>query len=670
MTLFNQFTLNSSAAEKPHSARHSISGLGCCGLLLSASVLSQIASADVAISQSIQPAHVAARQSTQAMAENGFVTLTFHDVRDDVAKIGDRDIYAISTEHLAQYFAWLKQSDWEAISLKDLQLARDNKKKLPAKAVLLTFDDGALSSYNRVFPLLKTYEIPAVFAIPTSWINGNTQDGYEAYGVGNLMNWEQMREMQRSGWVEFGSHSDDMHTGLVANPQLNTQPRAAARRYDPITQQFESDASYQQRVYQDLKRSKAVLDQELGIDTSAIFWPYGAVTQETSDLANQVGLPLYFSLGKKMSAAQDQVIHQRALIMENPTPEQIHELMLEFMNFEIAPYKQTKRILSVDLGELHSPSLQQSDEKLGLLLNRVHALQSNTLIFKALAADPSAKTGYVAYFPNRHIPMQQDLLNRAVWQSRTRIFNRTYAELPFSLASTQQVFADTVEDLVKNNASIEGLILDSGNALECGIHQTVLTPACQQSLDALLVATQRMKQKSSYYTNFSNNHQTAIKLELTQAQLAGLDALLTRMVQQVDFVYITLDPVQQPQVFAALLQYLKPLDEEKKKHLMISFKVKDDASSAEMKRYQKDYQSLKTLAVQKLAVDNYRFHNGKAIHQFFYPELSLNASPLTYRNPFKVENSTGQKAADQAEKSFEHQNVDKTNVLVPKEVQS
>ncbi len=580
---------------------------------------------------------------TGEQVENSFVTLTFHDVRDDVAKIGDRDIYAISTQNLAQYFAWLKASDWQAISMRDLQLARENKKKLPAKAVLLTFDDGALSSYTRVFPLLKTYEIPAVFAIPTSWINGNTQDGYEAYGEGNLMNWAQMREMQQSGWVEFGSHSDDMHTGLVANPQLNTQPRAAARGYDPITQQFETDAAYRQRVYQDLKRSKNILDRELGINATAIFWPYGAVTQESSDLAHQAGFTWSFSLGKKMSAAQDPVIHQRALIMENPTPEQIHELMVEFMSFEIAPYKQSKRILNVDLAALLSPSLAQSDEKLGLMLNRVHALQSNTLIFKAVSADPTSATGYVAYFPNRHLPMQQDLLNRAVWQSRTRIFNRTYAELPLSLAMTQQqVFAETVEDLVKNNASIEGLMLDGGDALACAIRQPTLSSDCEKSLDSLLLAIQSMKQKSRYYTNFSNNHQTAVKFDVGQTQLQGLDSLLTRMRQHTDFTYLTLDPVQQPRVFAALLQYLTQLDEERKKHLMISFKIKADATAAEMQQYQKDFQMLKTRAVQKLAVDNYGFENAQAIHQYLYSALSLNDSPLTYRDPFQDTQSAKQ----------------------------
>lgn len=121
-------------------------------------------------------------KNTTEIPDNLFVTITFHDVRDDVAREGDRDLYAISTKNLGRYFAWLKQEGWQTISLQDVWDARQKKKKLPKKSVLLTFDDGALSSYTRVFPLLKQYKYFAAFAIPTSWINGNTKDAYEAYG--------------------------------------------------------------------------------------------------------------------------------------------------------------------------------------------------------------------------------------------------------------------------------------------------------------------------------------------------------------------------------------------------------------------------------------------------------------------------------------------------------
>ena len=260
-----------------------------------------------------------------------FVTLTFHDVRDDVKKRGDRDVYAISTKNFAQFLAWIKTNGWQPIRLEDVWQARQLKKPLPEKAVLITVDDGALSGYTKIFPLLKLYQVPAVFAIPTSWINGNTQAAYEAYGSGNLMNWDQMREIQRSGLVEFVSHSDNLHHGILSNPQQNKQPAAITRLYDEKTKSYESDAAYKQRILADLKRSKQVLEKELGVESRAIFWPYGAASNETEDIAIEAGFPMSFSLGSVLTLADAEKTYQRALIMDNPTPEVIHEGMRDFL---------------------------------------------------------------------------------------------------------------------------------------------------------------------------------------------------------------------------------------------------------------------------------------------------------------------------------------------------
>ena len=43
------------------------------------------------------------KEDAELHTQGQFVTLTFHDVRDDVAVNGDRDSYAISSKNLAQF---------------------------------------------------------------------------------------------------------------------------------------------------------------------------------------------------------------------------------------------------------------------------------------------------------------------------------------------------------------------------------------------------------------------------------------------------------------------------------------------------------------------------------------------------------------------------------------
>ena len=52
--------------------------------------------------------------------------------------------------------------------------AENGKGTLPDNAVLLSFDDGYETMYNVVFPLLKAYNYPAVFAPVTGWLDTPT----------------------------------------------------------------------------------------------------------------------------------------------------------------------------------------------------------------------------------------------------------------------------------------------------------------------------------------------------------------------------------------------------------------------------------------------------------------------------------------------------------------
>lgn len=569
------------------------------------------------------------------LQDNQFVTLTFHDVRDDVAKRGDRDVYAISTKNLGQYLEWIQREGWHPIRLEDVWLARQGKKTLPNKALLLTFDDGALSSYNRVFPLLKQYKTPAVFAIPTSWINGNTKDAYEAYGKGNLMTWPQMREMVASGYAEFVSHSDNMHRGILANPQQNMQPAAITREYIEKQKRYETESEYQSRVVVDLKKSKQTLDRELGINSRAIFWPYGAVTTETEELAAQAGLPMSFSLGSVASLADSVKTYQRALIMDNPTPEMINQEMLEFLNYVRAPYKQRKSFLRFDLAEMQSANNEQFNQKLGQLLDKVDGLKTSTIILKAVSDSNGDGKIDVAYFPNRQLKMQQDMLNRVVWQSRTRISNRVYAELPLSLETEQKLDLSVLTaDLVKNNTSIEGLMLDTGSVLDCAVRQQKWDTTCEEKVQQVFQIKERTKDQAKYYANISNNYQTALKFKLDQTQLVGLKPLLDYTLDYADFIYVELDPIQQPKVFNAFLEQLKTFEDKEQQYLIASFDVPEQLTKQQVKQLKKNYQQLRSLGIQKVGVNNYSFNQAQSIHQNFYPELSLNSSPLSYRDPF------------------------------------
>ena len=151
-----------------------------------------------------------------AQRDERFVSVAFHDVVDFA---GDLDDDAVTVDRLIGFFEWLRANRWTAITLDDVEAARLGKKPLPARAILITFDDGYRSLYTRVFPLLLAYRIPA--RLPRSpacgWMRRWTRRCATATATcraRTFLSWEEAREMARSGFVEFASHSYNLHRGV------------------------------------------------------------------------------------------------------------------------------------------------------------------------------------------------------------------------------------------------------------------------------------------------------------------------------------------------------------------------------------------------------------------------------------------------------------------------
>lgn len=562
-----------------------------------------------------------------------FIALTFHDVRDDVKSSGDRDLYAVSTQNLAAFFEWINQNQWTPISLKNIQDAKQGKYKLPAKAVLLCFDDGALSSYNRVFPLLKLYKYHAVFAIPTSWINGNTKAGYAAYGDGNLMNWDQMREMQATGLVDFASHSDDMHKGILSNPQLNEKAAAIHPQYFPKLKRYESDDEYRTRVFNDLKRSKQVLDRELGQNTTAMIWPYGAVNGTAQDLAERAGFTQSFSLGRSaINHVQDES-YQRVLIFDNPKSEEIHQQVQNIERGGDDAILQQARMISFPMHQLQAENLEQSDVKLGELLNAMSALGNSHLSLDVMADQNADGVYETAYFPTQFVSKQYDLLSRVAWQAKSRVSQNVWVNLPVNPDPKQpNLVVNLSQDIAKHSPYLAGISLDAKKQLAClWDSPSDQSPECQQKLKKIEQLLYQIRQHTRPYESLSDQFLTALRLDLVETDAPALKNHFQKFLQGDHLLIIDVDRLRSPIAFSELIKQVQTLSETQKQRVMINMILPNTLNPQQAKSLNQDFAQLKKLGIRKLGVSPYRMTQSAAIHQYLYPSLSLNSSPVTYK---------------------------------------
>lgn len=374
--------------------------------------------------------------------------------------------YAVSSQQFELHLDWLQQNGYHFITVDQLIKASEGRYQLPSKPVLLTVDDGYQSFYQYAYPILKARKIPVVLSVVGSWLepkaNSMVQFGDDQLARNKLLSWTELKTMQDSGLVEIGSHSYNLHRGVIGNPQGNSEPAAITREYDAKTKTYESDKAYAARIYKDLKKNNSVLKAHGLRSPRVMVWPYGRYNMQTINIAKKLGMPIAISLDDgpdhiKKSLGQ----MNRILIEGNMTTDNLaQEIQNRQMN--LGDNNRPQKIMHVDLDYIYDPDLQQQEKNLGLLLDRIRAMKVNTIYLQAFS-DPDANgSADMVYFPNRYLPMRADLFNRVAWQiqSQTQV-GRVYAWMPL-LAWELPKNNPISQDLVVTQQSKTGEHLNMG----------------------------------------------------------------------------------------------------------------------------------------------------------------------------------------------------------------
>ncbi|MGB4101303.1 MAG: poly-beta-1,6-N-acetyl-D-glucosamine N-deacetylase PgaB [Alphaproteobacteria bacterium] len=357
-----------------------------------------------------------------------FLGLCYHDVEDADP---DQTYVGVTTAKLVEQFAWFRDNGFIPVSVDDILMARAGGKPLPEKAILLTFDDGYVSFYTRVYPLLKSYNYPAVLAVVDSWIDGggSAGDGMVDYAgvkmpASAFLKWDQIREMVKSGLVEVASHTHASHKGIVANPQGNLEPAIVSRIYNKNTKAYETDEEYSRRLRHDFTAAARKITHETGRAPRVMVWPYGQYNQFAIDAARAVGMPITMTLDDGFGTVGDLTAIPRYLINADPD---LQGFVIEMRDLRRIP---PMRAAMVDIDLVYSPDHEQLLKNLDALIARVYAMKVGTVFVKGYASDDNTGVTREVYFPNRHLPMRADLMNRVAWQLATRTGVKAYGVMP------------------------------------------------------------------------------------------------------------------------------------------------------------------------------------------------------------------------------------------------
>jgi biofilm PGA synthesis lipoprotein PgaB len=358
---------------------------------------------------------------TALAKEPRFLILNYHDILSAEEARQSLNKMDVGVEHLDEHLTWLKKNGYKIVSVQNILDAAVGKHALPDKAVLLTFDDGYLSFYTRVFPLLKKHRYPAMVALVGTWMDGNVT----AEEPGKpLLNWEQVREMVQSGLVEVASHSYDLHKGVNANPQASSQAAAVTRLYDDPMLVYETDEQYRERIYAALLKSAEFIFQHAGIRPRVMVWPYGEYNQIAVQASREAGMPMTMGLIDGANTLADISALRRLIMVDNPDVGQFAELVTGMRTGG------TLRVAHLDMDYLYDKDPEQTELNLDAVVQRIKDMHINTVYLQAYADPDGDGNADALYFPNRHLPIKQDLFSRVAWQLKTKARVSVYAWMP------------------------------------------------------------------------------------------------------------------------------------------------------------------------------------------------------------------------------------------------
>lgn len=339
-----------------------------------------------------------------------FLAIAYHDVVESREQLRSD---SVTLETLVNHFEWLVLNGYHPVSVNDLIAAREKETKLPAKPVLLCWDDSYKSFYRYVFPLLRAYKFPAVLAVVGSWKevdgDGKVQYGDNLVSGDIFMSWQQIREVAESGLVEIASHSMDLHSPRLADRYGDLLPAIITHVYDSETDEHETDEQMRSRVQDDLKANNDLIGKKIGRKVRVMVWPYGRYNQLAIDIAKSLDMSLSLTLDPIPGRVDALDVVGRKYPTLNLETRSFRD-SLQFRN-DPGP----KRFLRVAPEELLEDL--GKEERFGRFLERMKELKPGSVILEPVI---KSERGLEALFTNGIYTVKQDRLTRLIWHTSRR----------------------------------------------------------------------------------------------------------------------------------------------------------------------------------------------------------------------------------------------------------
>ncbi|MCY6370996.1 polysaccharide deacetylase family protein [Clostridium ganghwense] len=207
----------------------------------------------------------AAKTAPLTKREGGIPVLMYHSIgfeKDNPVRL--------PVKNLEKQMKYLKDNNYTTLSLDEVYDYFQNNKPIPEKSIVLTFDDGYLDNYTKLYAVMKKYEFKGTIFVITKAIN-NEKD---------YLTSKQLKELENNNL------SIESHTACHENL---------------------SELSYDKQL-KTLKNSKEFLEKTLNKKVKYIAYPYGKYNKDTLKAVKEAGYVMAFTTDGKWSDKSDGIL--------------------------------------------------------------------------------------------------------------------------------------------------------------------------------------------------------------------------------------------------------------------------------------------------------------------------------------------------------------------------
>ncbi len=202
--------------------------------------------------------------------------IMYHSIVDDTSRISD---YSVTPDMVESDLKYLSENGYEAVFAEDV-IKYVNGGSLPEKPVLITADDGFYNNITYLLPLLEKYNMKAVVSI-VGYYTETIAEADPHIPTYSYLTWEDITELNSSGYVEIGNHTYNMHC------------QKGRRGCSMLS--YETYEEYADLFLEDIGLCQTLLTLNCSITPAVFAYPFGYISDESIPLLKSMGFCAAFS---------------------------------------------------------------------------------------------------------------------------------------------------------------------------------------------------------------------------------------------------------------------------------------------------------------------------------------------------------------------------------------